>query len=608
VLGVSTRDRGALFLEVMAQRRAGVSISQCQSDLATINARLEQEYPETNKSWGVSVVPLREQFSRKTRPALLLLLGAVGFVLLIGCANAANLLLARAVTRQREVAMRLALGAGRSRLVRQLLTESVLLALGGGALGLALAYGATRLLWAVSPLTIPRIGESSLDFRVLAFTLVVAMLTGLIFGLAPAIQALGPELSEALKEGSQTAAGGFERLRLRNLLVVSEIALAFVLLTGAGLMLKSFARLRAVNPGFDPHSLLTAWVELSDLRYPDWARRSEFFKQVLARAEAIPGVQAVAGIDAPPWSGAVASYTFNIEGRPPVPSSERPIAEPHVVSPSFFRTMGIPLLRGRNFDDADDARHPGVILINETMARRFFPNEDPIGKRVNFLDAPAAPRWLTIIGVVGDVRYDALETESGADVYACYLQPYPVFTRAYMTILLRAASNPAGLVPALRRAVLSVDEEQPITRVETMEDYLNSSLAKQRLAVVMLGTFAGLALVLAVLGTYGVISYGVRQRIREFGVRMALGAKPDDVLRLVVGQGARLALIGAAIGLLAALGLTRLMSSVLYGVASSDPATFGLVLLLLVTAALAAAYLPARAATRTPPTTALRHD
>ena len=608
VMGVNSTYRGALFLEVMGQLRPGISLAQSQTDLNTINARLEQEYPETNKSWGVTVVPMQAQFSGQTRSALLILLGAVGFVLLIGCANAANLLLARAVTRQREVAIRLALGAGRLRLIRQLLSESVLLALGGGALGLALAYGAMRLLVALSPPTIPRIGEASLDARVLAFTVLIAVLTGLIFGLAPALQASRPNLGEALKEGSPAAAGGFERLRLRNLMVISEIALAFVLLIGAGLMLKSFARLRAVNPGFDPHNLLTAWIQLSAIRYPDPARRPDVFKQVLDRAQAIPGVQSAAGIDAPPWSGAVASCTFNIEGRLVVPSAERPIASPHVVSPSFLRTAGIALRTGRNFNDTDDAQHPGVILINETLARRFFPNQDPIGKRINFVDAPEPPRWLTIIGVAGDVRYDALDVEPGLDIYVSYLQPYPHLASSYMTLLVRTAANPGGTAPALRRAVLSIDKDQPISGIKTMDDYLAGSVSKQRLAVVMLGVFAALALILAVLGIYGVVSYAVGQRTREIGVRMALGAEPRDVLKMILAQGARLAITGAVIGLAAALGLTRLMSSLLYGVGSSDPATFAVVLGLLVTAALAAAYFPARAATRMAPAAALRHE
>jgi predicted permease len=608
LLGVDLTNRGVLFLEVMGQLRPGVSISQSQSDLSAIDARLEQEYPETDKSWGVTVAPLQAQFSGKARSALLILMGAVGFVLLIGCVNAANLLLARAVARRREVAIRLALGAGRLRLVRQLLTESVLLALGGGALGLALAYGAMRVLVALSPPTIPRIGESSIDAPVLAFTALVAVLTGVIFGLAPAFQASRPDLSAALKEGSQAAAGGFERLRLRNVLVIVEIALAFVLLICAGLMLKSFARLSAVNPGFDPHNLLTAWVQLSDARYPDPARRRDFFKQVLERAQAIPGVQSAACIDAVPWSGAATTLTFNIEGRPPVPSAELPIAEPHVVSPTFFRAAGIPLLKGRNLDETDDGRHPGVILINETLARRFFPNEDPIGRRLNFVDAPAPPIWLTIIGVVGDVRYQALDAESGFDIYASYLQPYPRLASSYMTLMLRAASNPAGLGPALKRAVLAVDKDQAITAVRTMDDYRDASVSRQRLAMVMLGVFAGLALTLAVLGIYGVISYSVGQRTREIGVRMALGAQPGDVLKLILLQGARLALVGSAIGLIAAFGLTRLMSSLLYGVGSSDPATFTIVLVLLTMAALAATYWPARAATRMAPTAALRHE
>lgn len=607
LVGIDTANRGAMILEVLGKLRPGVSFSQSQSDLDTINARLEREYPETNKSWSARVVPLQTQFTGNVRPALIVLMGAVGMVLLIGCANAANLLLARSVTRQREVAIRLAMGAGRLRLIRQLLTESVLLAVAGAALGLAFAYGANRALIGLSPATIPHIGQSSVDAQVLGFTLLVAILTGVIFGLAPALQSTNQKLSEALKEGGRGAAGGFERLRLRNVLVVSEIAVSFVLLIGAGLLLKSFARLRAVNPGFETHNLLTVWIQLSATRYPDPGARPVFFKQVLDRVAALPGVQAAAAIDAPPWSGAVGSYTFEVEGRPPVPAAERPIASPHVVSPNFFRTAEIPLLEGRTFTDADDAHQPGVILINEALARRFFPNEDPVGKRINFLDPPAAPIWLTIIGVVGDVHYDALSEEPGADVYASYLQPYPVFASSYMTLVVRA-SNPTSLVSAIRHQVTAVDPDQPIGAVKTMDDYLDSSISSERLSMVLLGIFAGLALVLAVLGIYGVISYSVGQRTREIGVRMALGAQPGDVVRLIVRQGARLALVGAIIGLGFAFGFARMMSGLLYGVSSSDPLTFAIVALVLVAAALMASYLPARSATRIPPTAALRHE
>jgi len=607
VMGVDSTNRGALILEVMGRLRLGVSLAKSQSDLDTINARLEQEYPETNKSWSVSVVPLQAQFTGNVRSALLVLMGAVAFVLLIGCTNAANLLLARSVTRQREVAIRLAMGATRARLIRQLLTESILLALGGALLGLGIAYVANRVLVSLSPATIPHIGESSVDGQVLAFTLVVAILTGIVFGLAPALQSTGQKLGEALKESSRGSSGGFGRARLRNLLVVAEVALSLILLIGAGLLLKSFVRLRAVNPGLNTHSLLTMWIRLSATRYPEAARRHDFFKQVLDRVSALPGVQSAAVIDAPPWSGAVGSYTFEIEGRPPVPSAERPIASPHVVSPNFFRTAAIPLLHGRNFTDTDDDHHPGVILINEALAHRFFSNEDPIGKRVNFLDAPRTPVWLTIVGVVGDVHYDSLSTEPGADVYASYLQPYPVFASSYMTLLLRA-SNASGMATAIRHQVSAVDPDQPVGSLRPMDDYLNSSVSTERLQMVLLSVFAGLALVLAVLGIYGVISYSVGQRTREIGVRMALGAHPGDVQRLILKQAARLALLGAVIGLAASLALTRLMSNLLYGVSSSDPATFVVVLLVLILAALAAAYLPARRATRVAPTAALRHE
>ena len=608
IQGVDISSRGTLFLEVLGQLRHGVSLREAQANLDTINARLEQEYPGTNKGWGVTAVRLETQLTGRIREALLMLLVAVGFVLAIGCANAANLLLARAVARQREVAIRAALGASRPRLLRQLLTESVLLALAGGALGLALAYGGTRLLIHLSPATIPRLAQSVVDSRVLAFTLLVALLTGVVFGLAPALQASKPNLTEALKEGSPAAAGGFGRLRLRNLLVVSEVALSLVLLIGAGLMMRSFVRLQSVNPGFDPHHLLGAMVILSPERYPDKARRPTFFQEVWHRVQALPGVESAGGIDALPFSGAVGTSTFNIAGQPEVPLSARPIASYHVVTPNYFRTMGIPLLKGRDVSPDDDGLHPRVAVINEAMARRFFPHQDPIGSRINFIDPPAAPVWLQVIGVVADVHYEALDKAPGLDVYTSYRQVYPFFPDYYMTFIARTAMAPAGLASALRHEVLAVDKDQPVDAVRTMDDYLSEEVSKQRFAMVSLSVFAGMALTLAVLGIYGVISHGVGQRTREIGVRMALGAEPSDVLKLILRQSARLALLGAVLGLLVSLGLMRAISGLLYGARFSDAAVFVVVPVVLVAAAIGAAYFPARRATGVAPIAALRHE
>jgi len=608
ILGMDISSRGALCLEVLGRLRPGVSLAEARAKLDTVNARLEQEYPETNKDWGVATVPLETQLTGNIREALLILLVAVAFVLAIGCANAANLLLARAVARHREIAIRSALGATRSRLLRQLITESVFLALLGGIVGLALAYGGTRLVIQLSPTTIPRLAQSMVDGRVLAFTLLVAALTGVVFGLAPALQASKPDLVEALKEGSQAAAGGFGRLRLRNLLVVSEVALSFVLLVGAGLMVRSFIRLRAVNPGFDPHHLLTVMVRLSPERYPDPTLRTSFFKEVLHRVEALPGVESAGGIDGLPFAGAVGSYTFNVEGQPELPPSERPLASYHVVTPSFFGTMTIPLLKGRGFSETDDRLHPGVAVINEMMARRFFPGQDPIGGRINFLDPPASPVWLQVIGVAGDVRYGAVDQTAGPDVYTSYLQPYPLFQGYYMYFVLRTATAPGSLASAVRHAVLAVDKDQPVDALRTMDEYLSDSVSKQRFALMWLSVFAGMALALALLGIYGVISHGVGQRTREIGVRMALGAQPSDVLKLILRQSAWLALLGAGIGLLVSLGLVRAISGLLYEARFSDAAVFVAVPAALMAAALAAAYFPARRATGVAPTAALRHE
>ena len=608
ILGMDINSRGALCLEVLGQLRPGVSLAEAQAKLETVNARLEQEYPETNKDWGVAAVPLQTELTGRVREALLILMVAVAFVLAIGCANAANLLLARAVARQREIAIRSSLGATRSRLLRQLITESVLLALIGGVVGLALAYGGIKLVIQLSPATIPRVAQSVVDGRVLAFALVVAVLTGLVFGAAPALQASKPDLVEALKEGSQSAVGGSGRLRLRNLLVMSEVALSFVLLVGAGLMLKSFIRLRAVNPGFDPHRLLTVMLRLSPERYPDRALRPGLFQQVLRRLEALPGVESAGAIDALPFSGMVGNYTFNIEGQPEVLPSERPIASYHMVTPGFFRVMSIPLLRGRLLSEEDDRLHPGVAVINETMAHRFFPNQDPIGSRINFIDPPAPPAWLQVVGVVADVRYGTLDQAAGPDVYTSYLQSYPIFPGYYMTFIMRTAVAATSLSSAVRREVLVVDKDQPVDAIRTMDDYLSAAVSRQRFALQWLSVFAGIALALALVGIYGVISHGIGQRQREIGVRMALGAQPSDVLKLILGQSARMALAGAGIGLLVSLGLIRLISGLLYGASLSDLAVMVAVPAVLVAAALLAAYRPARRAVEVPPTEALRHE
>ncbi|HWP42569.1 MAG TPA: ABC transporter permease [Blastocatellia bacterium] len=591
-------NRGGHDYVAIARLKPGVTLEQAQTEMSAIAARLEEQYPETNAAWGARVTLLVEEVVGDVRPALLALVCAVAFVLLIACANVANLLLARAAARQKEVAIRAALGSSRSRLLRQLLTESVLLSLLGGAFGMLLAAWGVDALVSLGPANIPRLSQVGIDGRVLGFAFLISLATGIIFGLAPALQASQTDLSESLKEGGRSSSAGAGSQRLRRLLVVAEVALALALLVGAGLMIKSFVRLSEVETGFDSQNVLTAQITLPQSRYDDRQQQAAFFRQVLARIEALPGVESVGAASPLPFTGD-RLYSFIVEGHP---TDNVPSANYYAVSPDYFVTMGIPLLKGRFFTEADMAESPRVAIINETMARRYFPDEDPIGKRMNITNGPEVMR--EIVGVVGDVKQYGLDTQSPAQMYEPYLQrPYPG-----MTLVVRAASEPAGLIDAVRREVLAVDKEQPIARAQTMEEIIAKSVAPRRFSVILLAAFAAVALTLAAVGIYGVMSYLISQRTHEIGVRMALGAGRRDVLRLVVGQGMRLALLGVGIGLLAAFALTRLMESLLFGVSATDPLTYIVVALLLATSALLACYVPARRATKVDPLLALRYE
>jgi putative ABC transport system permease protein len=589
-------NRGGDFLMVIARLKPGVSLQQASADMSAIARRLTEQYPQTNTDKGVRLAPLHQQTVGKARTALLVLLGAVGFVLLIACANVANLLLARAAGRQKEMAIRAALGASRWRVVRQLLTESLLLAISGGAAGLLLAWWGVELLLSIAPDNLPRAHDIRIDSRVAGFTLLVSLLTGILFGLLPALQASKTNLSVTLKEGGREAAGLLRR-RLRGLLVVSEVALAFVLLIGAGLLIRSFARLTEVDPGFDPRGVLTMDIALPFTKYRD-GRSLAFFQQTLERVRALPGAEAAATVSSLPLSGAPGSLTFGIEGRPS-PTEQSFNAGMHIISPDFFKTFRVPLIKGRLLAESDGAKAPPVVVVNESLARNYFANEDPLGKRITNGDETRE-----IVGVVGDVKHSALDEEAKREMYFPMAQRR--FPPIFMTLAVRISGDPMQMVAAVRGQVWAVDKDIPISNIETMERLMAKSVAPRRFNLLLLGAFALVGLALAGVGLYGVMSYMVTQRAREIGVRMALGAQTGDVLRLVIGEGMKLALIGAALGLGGALGLTRLLKTLLFGVSATDPLTFIVIAAVLIIVALLACWIPARRAARMDPLVSLR--
>jgi putative ABC transport system permease protein len=602
-------NRGRHYLQVLARMKPGVSLEQAQTEMTTIAARLQQQYPAQNTDLSAAVMPLREHVAGDIKPALLVLLGAVGFVLLIACANVANLLLARAAVRQKEISIRIALGASRLRLIRQFLTESVLLAALGGVVGLLLSLWGVSLLKAFIPPTIAQAGEVSIDGRVLIFTLLISLLTGLVFGLAPALQASRFNLNETLKEGGRDSASGSRGNRIRDLLVIAEVAVSLILLIGAGLLINSFLRLRNVDPGFRTDKLLTMQVELPAQKYPDQARRSAFYTELTSRIEALPGVNSAAVTNWIPLVRQGDSIGFSIEGRPdPAPGQgKRPTVVTRVTSPHYFQTMGIQLMQGRVFNEQDKVDSPAVAVINETMARRFWPGEDPVGKRITpgSLTSPDPDDWLTIVGVAKDVRQFELVADPKPQMYISYAQA-GFFAPRHLVV--STAVEPLSLAASVRRTIWEIDKDQPVSNIRTMEDVLSDSIARQRFSMLLLGIFAAVALVLAAVGIYGVMSYSVAQRTREIGIRMALGARRGDVLMLTVGGGLKLVLIGVVIGLVAAFVLTRVMSSLLFGVSATDPTTFVIISLILVSVAVLASYIPARRATKVDPMVALRYE
>ena len=588
------------FLRTFGRLKPDVTLQQAQAEMSRIAGQLEQQYPEYNRGWDVNVVPLHEQIVGDIRPVLIVLLAAVAFVLLIACANVANLLLARAATRHKELALRAALGASRLRLVRQMLTESVLLALIGGAVGVFLAYWGIQLLVAFGPDNIPRLREVVIDPRVLAFTFGVSLATGILFGLLPALQASRPDLNDALKEGARGSSGGRVRV-FRNVFVVAEVSLALVLLIGAALMIRSFFRLHQVKPGFVTENVLTMRVQLPSAKYPEPHQRANFFKQARERIATLPGVKAAGAINFLPLSGRASNTIFNIDGRPELPNEQAPGTEVRVVTPNYFNAMGIPLIRGRAFDERDGPESR-VLVINDTLARRFFPNEDPIGKRITVNWNPKLSD--EIIGVVGDIRESALEAEANPAVY----WPHPRDSYQFMNLILRTAGDPLQTATAVQKEIRAIDPDQPVADVRTLAQVVAKSIARPRFNTLLLAIFAGVALLLASVGIYGVMNYSATQRTQEIGIRMALGANPDDILRLVVGHGMKLTLAGIVIGIIASLALTRVISTLLFGITATDLPTFLGVSVLLTVVALVANYIPARRATRVNPVVALRYE
>jgi putative ABC transport system permease protein len=601
-----TRDTN--FIDVVARLKPGVSIEQARANMNAVARSQAERYPKTNTGVGVKVVSLREHIVGDVRPMLVVLLGAVAFVLLIACANVANLLLARAATRQREMAIRGALGASRSRVVRLLLTESVLLAVVGGAVGLLLAIWSLDLLVSLKPANLPRLAEIGVNRTVFLFTLTVSVVTGLLFGVAPALQVSKMDLNEGLKESSRGGTDSPRRHRVRALLVVSEVALSLVLLVGAGLMIRSFSRLLAVDPGFKADHVLTAFVSLPVSKYPKREEQTAFFDRLLERLRNAPGVSAAGLVtDIPLYGGS--STGFDVEGHPEAAPGTRPMTEYRLINSDYFAAMGMKLVKGRAFSRYDNEAAPSVVIINETMAARYFAGEDPIGRRLYLSGDPKDLR--EIVGVVGDVRNYGVDAEVKPEVYVPFLQSAPNYLSGVvsaMTIVVRSAIEPTALAAALREQVQALDKDQPVSEIRTMEWYLADSMAQRRFNMFLLGAFAGLALVLAAVGIYGVIAYTVTQRTHEMGIRIALGAKGGDILRLVFGNAMTTTLIGIALGLGAAFPLTRLLRSLLYQVSPTDPVVFAAIPLLLLSVAVIATYLPARRATRVDPIQALRTE
>jgi len=592
-------NRGTHFMTVIGKLKPGFTTAQAQADLNTIAENYRKQNSTTH---GVNVVALQELIVGDSKSIILILFGAVGFVLLIACANVANLLLARAAARQKEIALRSAIGAGRSRIVRQLLTESILLSAIGGAGGIALAYAGLKVLVNLSPANIPRVKEIGLDGRVVLFTVLLSIITGIVFGIVPSLQASRTSLSESLKGTGRSSSAGHGSTSVRGALIVAEIALTLVLLIGAGLLIKSFERLSSQNPGFNPSNVLTMELSLPPSKYGQEPQQAAFFTDLLGRTRALPGVEYAGVINNLPLGGSGSNGDFEIEGHAPFPQGQEPIAEKYVTSPGYFQAMGISLLKGRFFTESDAKGTLPVVIINQSLAKQMWPNDDAIGKRirVGWLNQD----WQEVIGVVNDTKHESLEAQNSMETYLPFQQT-PV---SDLTLVVRAASTPMSLVGAVKSQVLAVDKDQPVYNIQTLEQVMSDSLAPRKFNMLLLAIFAGIALILAAVGIYGVMAYSVNQRTQEIGIRMALGAQRADVLKLVVGQGMILTAVGVGIGLVAALLLTRVIASLLFGITATDFSTFSIISVILALVAFIACYLPGLRATRVDPMVALRYE
>ncbi|HEX2311100.1 MAG TPA: ABC transporter permease [Vicinamibacterales bacterium] len=597
-------QRGGHYLAVVGRLKPGVTLAAAQAQMDTIASRLQRQYPETNTNWVVNLFTLHEEIVSDARSALLILTGAVGFVLLIACANVANLLLARATSRAKELAVRSALGAASGRLLRQLLTESLVLSLAGALVGALLAAWGLEFAKAITGEWLPRSWEVSINAPVLLFTIAAAVVTGVLFGLAPGLHVTRSVLNDALKSGGRST-GTSSQQRLRTAFVVTEVALAFVLLIGAGLLIRSFQQLQQVRPGFQPDSTMTAVLSLPDARYSTLTTQAMFADQLLARVRSIKDVRRAALASFVPFDGKETLLTFSVQGEPDPRPADRRLAQWRVVSDGFFETLGVPLVKGRTFSPSDTETAPRVAVVSTSLARKYFPSKDPIGQRVT-LDDLTDPKaaWFTIVGVVDNVRYRSLATEPRPLLYyAASQQQFPEFT-----LVARTAGDPVAIVPSLRAIVRALDPVMPLQDVRTLNQVVSTSMAGERFRTSLLVALALIALVLAAVGVYGVMAYSVEQRTQEMGLRMALGASPRDVLRLVTGHGVRLTALGIVLGAFAAWGLTRVLASALFGVTPTDPVTFAGMALLLAFVASLASYIPARRATKADPMLVLRTE